>query len=478
MKLSKIIEKITFEKVIGSKDVEVKDLKIDSNSVSKGSMFICVKGGGFDGHDYIRQVENYGCTVVVTERVLDTSITQIVVKNSRIAMAEIASVFYGRADKKMKIIGVTGTNGKTTTTHFITSILTNSGIKCGLIGTLGTFYGGKFFEPTLTTPDPIELHKTFRDMLDAGVQVVVMEVSAHAIELNKIWGIDFEVASFTNFSHDHLDFFTDMEKYKKAKKKLFKNNLCKYIVSNIDDEVGKEIYMAEKSVITYGLDNPADVFAINVIERLSGTKFVINLFDKIYEVNLNLIGKFNVYNALAASTVCALLGVKTEKIIEGLEQLKGVDGRLERVYADRFSIFIDYAHTPDGLCKTLTTLKNVCKNRLICVFGCGGNRDKEKRSIMGEISGKLSDFTVITSDNPRFEEPMEIISQIENGVIKEGGDYVLVQDRYEAIKYAIDKAKEGDLIVICGKGSERYQEVYGIKNLFNDKDTVEELLGR
>ena len=478
MKLSKIIEKITYEKVIGSKDVEVKDLKIDSNSVSKGSLFICVKGGGFDGHDYIRQVENYGCAVVVTERVLDTSITQIVVKNSRIAMAEIASVFYGRADKKMKIIGVTGTNGKTTTTHFITSILTNSGIKCGLIGTLGTFYGGKVIEPTLTTPDPIELHKTFKDMYDAGVQVVVMEVSAHAIELNKIWGINFEVASFTNFSHDHLDFFTDMEKYKNAKKKLFKNNLCKYIVSNTDDEVGKEIYMTENSVITYGIDNPADVFAINVIERLSGTKFVINLFDKIYEVNLNLIGRFNVYNALAASTVCALLGVKTEKIIEGLEQLKGVDGRLEKVCADKFSVFIDYAHTPDGLSKTLTTLKNVCKNRLICVFGCGGNRDKEKRHIMGEISGKLSDFTVITSDNPRFEEPMEIISQIENGVLKAGGNYVLVQDRYEAIKYAIDKAKEGDLIVICGKGSERYQEVYGIKNLFNDKDTVEELLGR
>ncbi len=478
MKLIKLLEEISYEKVIGRKDLEIKDVKMDSNTVARGSLFICIGGGDFDGHDYIRQVENYGGVAIVTERVLETPLTQIVVKNSRIAMSEIAASFYGHADKKLKIIGVTGTNGKTTTTHFITAILTGCGIKCGLIGTLGTFYGGKVIEPSLTTPDPIDLHKTFRDMVDNGVKVVIMEVSAHAIELNKIWGLEFEIALFTNFSQDHLDFFKDMESYKRAKAKFFKENKCKYIVSNSDDELGRELYMCIDKVITFGIDNPADVFAVDVMETLLGTKFVINLFDKIYGVNLNLIGRFNVYNALAAATACALFGVKIEKVIEGLENLKGVDGRLERVYSGKFTVFVDYAHTPDGLYKTLSTLKKVCAKRLISVFGCGGNRDKGKRAIMGEISGREADFTVITSDNPRFEEPMDIIAEIEKGLIKESRDYIIVQDRYEAIKYALDKAKEGDLIVILGKGSERYQEVYGIKNIFNDKDIVKELLGR
>ena len=236
--------------------------------------------------------------------------------------------------------------------------------------------------------------------------------------------------------------------------------------------------MTCEKVITYGMDNPSDVFAIDVKESVFGTEFIMNLFDKIYQVNLNLIGRFNVYNALAAACACALFGVSTEKVIEGLEELKGVDGRLEKVYDDSFSVFIDYAHTPDGLKNTLNTMKNVCKGKLICVFGCGGNRDKSKRELMGAISGEIADFTVITSDNPRYEEPMEIISSIEKGLKKKSDEYVIVQDRYEAINYALNKAKEGDLIIICGKGSERYQEVYGIKKLFNDKDTVEELIRR
>lgn len=478
MKLKKILNELTFERVIGNEDLDIIDLKIDSNSVSKGSLFICNTGRDYDGHDYIRQVESYGASAVVTERVLDTSLTQIIVKDTRKAMSKIASVFYSHAHKKMKIIGVTGTNGKTTTTHFITSILTGSGIKCGLIGTLGVFYAGKFIEPTLTTPDPIELHKIFKDMYDLGVKVVVMEVSAHAIYLNKIYGIDFEVAIFTNFTQDHLDFFKDMNIYKRAKYKFFTENKCKYIVSNSDDELGREIYKNCPNVITYGIDNPSDVFAIDIKEDILKTTFIMNLFDKIYDVKLNLIGTFNVYNALASGVASSLIGVKLEKVVEGLENLKGVDGRLERVYDGDFSVFVDYAHTPDGIEKTLSTLKKVCKNRLIAVFGCGGNRDKSKRAIMGEISGKLADFTVITSDNPRFEEPMDIISNIEEGLVKFSSNYIIIQDRFEAIKYALSKTKSGDLLVILGKGSERYQEVYGIKNLFNDKDTVNELLGR
>ncbi|MBQ7340031.1 MAG: UDP-N-acetylmuramoyl-L-alanyl-D-glutamate--2,6-diaminopimelate ligase [Clostridia bacterium] len=478
MKLRKILSEIKTIKTIGNLDLNILELKIDSNSVTKGSMFFCLSGRDFDGHEYVRQVENYGGVCVVTERELDTSLTQIIVEDTRKAMSEIASIFTHHAHKKMKIIGVTGTNGKTTTTHFTTSILTGAGIKCGLIGTLGVFYQNKFIEADLTTPDPIELHKIFLEMYESGVSVVVMEVSAHALELSKVYGIDFEIAVFTNLSQDHLDFFNDMQTYKNAKLKLFTCNKPKYSVINSDDSFGMEILSKCKNAVTFGLDNPADVFALNVVEDIKGSSFLLNLFDCIYDVKINLIGKFNVSNALAAASACALMGVKIDKVVEGLENLKGVSGRLEKVYDQNFSVFVDYAHTPDGLSKTLTTLKRVCKNKLICVFGCGGNRDKGKREIMGKISGEKADFTIITSDNPRFEEPMDIINQIENGILPLKKDYMIVQDRYEAIKYALSKAKKDDLIVICGKGCERFQEVYGIKNLFNDKDTVIELTRR
>lgn len=476
MKLSKLIENLEVKKIIGSIDLDIKEVKIQSNSVTKGSLFICLNGGGFDGHDFVKQVENYGAVAVVTERELDTSLTQIIVENSRIAMSIIAGTFYGRADNKLKIIGVTGTNGKTTTTHYITSILSASGVKCGLIGTLGVYYANKFIESTLTTPDPIELHKIFKDMVDCGVKVVVMEVSAHAVYYKKVFGIDFEVGVFTNFSQDHLDFFNDMETYKKAKIGFFNENNFKHIVINSDDNVGLEILNSRDGVISYGINNPADVFAVNVKENLLSTSFVMNIFDCLYDIKLNLIGRFNVYNALAGATACALYGVKTEKIYEGLEQLKGVAGRIECVHQGKFNVFIDYAHTPDGLKNTLTTLKNLCANKLVCIFGCGGNRDKDKRPIMGEISGKIADYTILTSDNPRFEEPMEIISEIEKGLLTVTKNYVIIQDRRQAIEYALGKANAGDTIVVCGKGSERYQDVYGIKNLFNDKDTVMEIL--
>lgn len=476
MQLNKLIADVQVKKTIGDINIDIRDLKIDSNSVTKGSLFFCLKGKDFDGHEYIHQVEKYGGVALVTEREMDTPLTQIIVEDVRCAMSLMASQFYGCADKKMKIIGVTGTNGKTTTTHFIASILLNRGIKCGLIGTLGVFYQNKFIEPTLTTPDPIELHKTLKDMYDCGVKIVIMEVSAHAIYLKKIYGMEFEVAIFTNLTQDHLDFFNDMESYKRAKLNFFTQNKCKFIVTNSDDPVGRELMVIGENVLSYGIDNPADVFAVNIEEDIFGSSFVINLFDCLYQVDINLIGRFNVYNALASATTCALLGVSAEMVTEGLTQLKGVSGRLEKIHDKDYSVFIDYAHTPDGLCKTLMALRKVCKKKLVCVFGCGGNRDRKKRKIMGRISGENADFTIITSDNPRFEEPMEIINQIEAGILQTKSDYMIIQDRYEAIKYALERAKEGDLIVICGKGSERYQEVYGIKNLFNDKDTVEEIL--
>lgn len=481
MKLSKLLKDVRYKEIIGSGDPEIKDVLIDSNAVSKGTLFVCIKGGNFDGHEFIRQVKDYGGVAAVVERPLDTSMPQIVVDNARVALSEIAAAFYGHTDKKMKLIGVLGTNGKTTTTHLITSILTGAGVKCGLIGTLGVFYGDKFREPSLTTPDPLELHKTLAEMYDSGVEAVIMEVSAHAVYLKKVFGLDFEIGVFTNLTQDHLDFFGDMESYKRAKISFFHNNFCKYIVSNSDDETGREIATKTETngkILTYGIENPSDVFAIDIAESDAETTFVLNLFDVIYDVKLNLIGRYNVYNALAASAACALYGVSPEKVAEGLENLKGVSGRLECVYSGDFSVYVDYAHTPDGLYKSLETLKNHTENRLICLFGCGGNRDEKKRPVMGGISGELADFTVLTSDNPRFEEPMDIIWQVEQGLKQKTDEYVIIQERAEAIKYVLDLAKKGDVILLAGKGSEKYQDVFGIKRPFSDKDCVIDYLRR
>lgn len=475
MKLKALIKNIKPVDVIGSTDIEIKDVIIDSKKVVSSSIFVCLRGKENDGHDFVKEAERYGAVAIVCEEQLDTSLTQIIVKDSRIALSIIASEFYGRADKKLKIIGVVGTNGKTTTSHIIYKILKNTGYNPGLIGTIGTYYGDKYIESNLTTPDPLEFHCTLSDMVKNGVDVVIMEVSAHAVYHNKLYGVDFEIAVFTNFTQDHLDFFGNMENYKNTKLRFFENNKCKYVVSNTDDEVGRIIAQNNKNVITYGLENPADTFAIEIKERDSHFNFVLNLFDCIYAVNLYFKGKYNIYNALGALTACGLIGVEIKKAVSELSKIKGVEGRLECVYSGDFDVYVDYAHTPDGLEKSLNALKND-KGKLICVFGCGGNRDNDKRKKMGEISGRIADFTVITSDNPRFEEPMSIIKEIEEGVISKTRKYVLIEDRTEAINYALNIACKKDSVLVAGKGSEKYQEILGIKNPYNDKDTIEELL--
>lgn len=476
MKLKQLTESVETVFTVGDMNTEIKEITADSNSVSDGSLFICLKGRDYDGANFIRQAENYGAAAIVTEKPIKTSLPQIGVKNARRAMSVIAANFYGRPSGKLRIIGVTGTNGKTTTAHFIASVLLNAGVKCGVIGTLGTFYDGKFIEPTLTTPDPLVLHAIFKDMADCGIEAVVVEVSAHAVFLEKMYGINFETLVFTNFSQDHLDFFGDMRAYKNAKLKLFKENAYKYAVVNADDEAGREIAAFAPNAITYGIKNPSDVFAIDLSATEKGQKFVMNLFDCIYETEINLMGEFNAYNALAAATASALYGIKPQKIADGIENLKGVSGRMQAVFEGDFCVYIDYAHTPDGLEKALSALRKVCKKRLICVFGCGGNRDEKKRKIMGKISGDLADFTVITSDNPRFEDPMDIIRQIEEGVLEKTPDYVIVQEREEGIAYAVNAAKKGDVILVAGKGSEKYQEAFGIKRMYSDEETIKEIV--
>ncbi len=478
MKLSQLLKDLSVEKVIGKIGIDVENLSFKSKNCTKNSLFICIKGKDYDGHDYVLEAEKYGAKAVVCERELDTKLTQIVVKDSRSFMVDIANAFYHNPQEKLKIVGITGTNGKTTTAHVIYEILNGAGIDTALIGTLGTFYQKKFFEPTLTTPDPIELNKSLKDMVDSGVKVVVMEVSAHALYYGKIKNLDFDATVFTNFTQDHLDFFGNMENYKEAKKKLFNEFSSKCIVTNSDDDFGLELLNCNTKTISYGIENPSDVFVMKVKEKEDGTEFILNLFDCVYNVKLNLIGRYNVYNFMAGVTVATLLGLTPDEVMDSAKKISAVSGRLERVYSGKYKVYVDYAHTPDGLKKSLSALKINCKGRLISVFGCGGNRDKDKRDKMGKVSGELADFTVITSDNPRFEEPFKIIKDIESGILDVSKRYVLIQDRFEAVKYAMEMASDNDVILIAGKGCEKYQEILGVKRLYNDKDTVEEILRR
>ena len=476
MKISQLLSNLEVEKVVGNAEIEVADVCIDSNVVTNGSLFICLKGGNFDGHQFVRQAEKYGAVAILCEKELQTSLTQIIVKNTRKAMGIIASNFYKNPEKELKIIGITGTNGKTSTAHLIRKVLDYSGINTGVIGTLGTFYNDVEIEANLTTPDPIVLYKIFREMVDNGVKIVVMEISAHATYLDKLEGLCFDCGIFTNLSQDHLDFFQNMENYAKAKEDFFVKNKIKNVVLNSDDELGIKLSKKLKNSLTYGIENPADVFAIDVEHARDCTSFVVNLFDQVFITKIKLKGKFNVYNYLACATACSIMGVKSTDIVTCLEEIPFINGRLEPVYQGDFDVYIDYAHTPDGLKKSLTAIKEITKNRLICVFGCGGNRDSDKRDKMGEISGEIADFTIITSDNPRFEEPMEIIWQIEKGVLRKTKNYVIVQEREQGIEYAINFAKKGDVLLVCGKGSEKYQEVFGIKKPYNDKDTIEGII--
>ncbi len=476
MLLNNLLKGVTHEKIIGDTNVDIKEIKTSSNEITSKGLFICLVGGSFDGHNYVADALKNGAIAIITEKELKVAVPQIIVKDTRIAYSIILANFYDNPQNKLKIIGVTGTNGKTSTTHLITAILMNYGKKCGLIGTLGIYYDSVYKETELTTPDPLDLFRVLNEMQKAGVEFVIMEVSAHASFYKKLYGIDFEVLAFTNLTQDHLDFFENIENYEKAKLSIFSNNKCKFIVTNIDDKTGEKIKNSHKNTITYGLKNPSDVFAIDIKQSLIGTNFIINLFDKVFSVDTNLIGVFNVYNALCAVTVCALIGVPLSKAVEGLKELKGISGRLENIYDKKFSVFIDYAHTPDGIKQTLKALKPYAKGRIICVFGCGGNRDRIKRKIMGKTAGENADFLIITTDNPRYEEPMQIIYEIELGVKSTSAEYVLVEDRTEAIRYALTIAREKDVVLIAGKGTEKYQEVLGVKKPYSDKETALDIL--
>ncbi len=471
MKLEKLIENLDAN-VVGETDHEIFDITYNSKEVTKGSLFVCIRGENSDGHDFAKDAEKNGAAAILCEKQVQVNIPQIVVSSTRKALSKVFSCLYDNPQNKLKIIGLTGTNGKTTTSFLIKSILEESGKKVGLVGTQGAFIGKQFFQTGLTTPDPQFLFKLLKQMVDFGVEYVVMEVSAHALSLDKTEGIVFEVGVLTNLTQDHLDFFKTMENYKHAKLKLFERNKIKSAVLNFDDEFGRELgETIDVPFLSYSLNNPSDVFAAKIGNKNGKNKFIVNILDNVFDVESNLIGEFNIYNSLAATSVAAMLGCSPKQIKSGLEKLSGVEGRLNRFNLSNGVVaFIDFAHTPDGIEKALNAIRELKFKQIITVFGCSGNRDKDKRHKMGQIAEKLSDYVVLTTDNPRFENPELILDDIEIGMEKTA--HTRFVSREQAIEFALTLAKKGDCVAILGKGAETYQDINAVHVPYNDFEVV------
>ena len=458
---------------------EVTGLTCDSRKVSPGDLYFCLPGLRVDGHSFAQQAADKGAAALVVERKLPVELPQVLVEDARAAMSYMAQCFYGYPARGMRGVGITGTKGKTTTSFLVREIARHAGYKVGLMGTVCTSIGDKEEPASLTTPDPIDVQSLLARMRDAGCDFYVMEVSAHAMAMHRLSGVYFEVCAFTNLSQDHFDFFHNMENYCAAKMMLFTPGMCGRGFYNADDElVSAAMQSAPVPVTGYGIREAADIYAKNIEVGERGNLFQINFHKRFrIDVQLKLSGIFNVYNSLTAAALCDAVGASPEAIKKGLENIKNVPGRVELLDTGTpYRVILDYAHSPDSLSNILTTVRQTTKKRVILVFGCGGNRDREKRPIMGEIGGRLADYCVLTSDNPRGEEPADILRAIEEGIRPTGADYVVIENRREAIRHALSIAKAGDVVVLAGKGHETYQEIKGIKYPFDEKVVVKELL--
>ncbi len=447
----------------------------NSKEVKEGYIFVAIKGTQTDGHDFVEEALQRGALYVLVEREVGIKDPRIIkVEDTRKALGELASLFYGEVSKRLKIVGITGTNGKTTTTHIIESILNKAGIKTGLMGTIYYRLGEKIYEyEGRTTPDPIKWHSTLKAMWEEGASAVVCEVSSHALDQKRIWGTDFYMVGFTNLSQDHLDYHGTMENYFLAKARLFEEYAYTYAVINEDDPYGKRLKAIAKNPRTYGREG--DLKILDFQTDFEGSRLRVAYEGKVYDFFSNLRGNFQAYNLSLGILVGFLWGLESQAIQEGIRQVQ-VPGRFETYKGKGFVVIIDYAHTPDALEKVLRTARALCKNRLIVVFGAGGNRDRTKRPLMGKTAEAIADLIVLTSDNPRFEEPMAIIEDILSG-IENKGKVLVEQDRKKAIELAISMAQEGDVILIAGKGHEDYQEIKGVKYPFKDSEVVKEVLG-
>ena len=463
--------------ILGDAATEIKSIEYDSRKVCDGALFFCICGYKTDGHNYAASAVENGASALVVTRKLELNVPQVLVKDGREAMAFIAREFYGRPDERLRMIGITGTNGKTTSTYMIKSVLEGCGIKTGLIGTITNMIGSRELPTEHTTPESPDLFALLNRMAKEGCKAVVMEVSSHSLELKRVSGITYESAVFTNLTQDHLDFHGNFENYMAAKKKLFAASRRAAI--NMDDDAAP--YMTQGldiETLRFGINDKAQVSARNIEITAKGVSYDLVTPKGALPIRLRIPGIFSVYNSLGSAAACLNIGIGLGAIKAGLEAMPSVAGRFEVLETGErpYTIILDYAHTPDGLENTLKTVREFARGRIIPVFGCGGDRDKGKRSQMGEIAGRLSTYAIITSDNPRTEDPMDIIKAVESGMKTTGCEYICIENRREAIKYAIENALPEDIIVLAGKGHETYQEINGVKHPFDEKIVVKELL--
>lgn len=484
MKIPELMQGIDYTLLAGSLEIEVRGLSYDSRQAKPGFLFVCIPGFKTDGHTFAGKAIENGATVIVAEREIDVpeGITLLMVANCRIVLAQLSSNFFHRPSEELRVVGVTGTNGKTTTTHLIQAILEEAGKKTGILGTLYARIEDIEKDLGRTTPESLDIEEFTGMVRDKNGEYLIMEVSSHALDLGRVDRISFDAAVFTNLTQDHLDYHKTMNEYKESKLKLFQqvaDGEGKFAIVNADDPAAQDfIKVSGSACYTYAINNPADIRAVKLKSTMKGSRFTVVSKNKEFEVNMKLIGLFSVYNALAAISFAIQEGIDTNVIKTALEKMEGVAGRFEQVdCGQNFTVVVDYAHTPDGLENILKTGQEIKENRLITVFGCGGDRDRTKRPQMGKIAAQYSDFSIVTSDNPRSEEPEAIIDDILPGLNSiENAHFAKIVDRRDAIEHAIRLARKGDLVIIAGKGHETYQLVKDQVLHFDDREVAREIL--
>ncbi|MEH7349911.1 UDP-N-acetylmuramoyl-L-alanyl-D-glutamate--2,6-diaminopimelate ligase [Gottfriedia acidiceleris] len=483
MKLYTLLSRLKPLVNLPSENPEITGVEMDSRNVKPGYLFICIEGYTVDGHKYVNQAIEKGAVAILAQKPIESNVPVAYVKDTNRSMAVIGNAFYENPTHKLNLVGITGTNGKTTTSYIIEEIVKHNKKKTGVIGTIGMKIGEEIFETKNTTPDSLTLQSMFAKMVDANVDTAVMEVSSHALHLGRVHGCEYDIAVFTNLSQDHLDYHGTMEEYKKAKGLLFSqlgNSFStqkpKFAILNNDDPASDE-YMkfTQANLITYGLSKEADLFADEIELTNAGTRFTLHFLNKQYVVEMNLIGTFNVYNVLAAIGAGIALNIEMETILDAVATIEGVPGRFQAVNAGQdFTVIVDYAHTPDSLENVLNTVKQFAKNDIFTVVGCGGDRDRTKRPLMGKIAADLSTKAIFTSDNPRTEDPTLILEDMKRGL--EHNNITVIEDRKKAITFAIQNAKKHDIIVIAGKGHETYQIVGTNVSHFDDVEEAKEAI--
>jgi len=480
MLLEQLIKGLDIKSIRGNKEQEISGIAVDSRRVRKGHLFVCIEGFKDDGHQYIPTAIENGATALLVQKEVENipeNIAVIRMDNTRYGLAYISDIFYDHPSRKFNLIGITGTKGKTTTTHMIKAILEEEKKLVGLIGSIANKIGDQVLPSERTTPESLELQSLFANMAEKKVDSVVMEVSSQGLELHRASCCDFDIGAFTNLTQDHISphEHASMEDYFNAKLKLF--GMCRKALVNIDSPYGKRVIAAAKcEVLTYGIEGDADIKAVNIVTHSDSVDFDVITPKETYSAKVPIPGLFSVYNALTAIGVATIMGIEKKHILQGLLKVV-VQGRAEVIARrENFTVMTDYAHTPDSLKNILQTVKDFAKGRTVCVFGCGGDRDRTKRPLMGEIAGNIADFTIITSDNPRTETPEAIVSDIEEGIKRTSGEYIKIVDRRSAIKYALENSRREDIIVLAGKGDETYQ-IFKDKTIrFDEREVVSELL--